>query len=86
MPEHPIRERLDAYARIQSLTATGVVGASAGGLGTSSGLIRPGGNGGVGRIRVDARTVNGLAAGTSDANTAINAAFEPDPGFIASAP
>jgi len=74
------------YVRIQSLTATGVVGASVGGLGTSAGLVRPGGNGGVGRIRVDVRTVNGLASGTPDANTAINAAFEPDPGFIASAP
>jgi hypothetical protein len=40
----------------------------------------------VGRIRVDVRTSNGLAAGSPDANTAINAAFEPDPGFVASAP
>jgi hypothetical protein len=74
------------YLRVQALTVTGVAGLGVGGAGTSSGLIRPGGNGGVGRSRVDVGTVNGFAAGTSDANTALVSAFEPDPGFVAAAP
>lgn len=74
------------YLRVQTLTVTGVSGLGVGGAGTSAGLIRAGGNGGVGRIRTDIATVNGLASGTSDANTALVSAFEPDPGFIASAP
>jgi large repetitive protein len=79
------------YVRIQTLVATGLVASGAGGAGvvppSPAGRIpRPGGNGGYGRIRVDVRTINGVAGGTSDANTAINASFEPDPGFIATAP
>jgi hypothetical protein len=79
------------YARIQTLTATGVVGTAGGGAGVTppspAGRIpRPGGNGGGGRIRVDVRTINTLMGGTSDATTAVNAAFEPDPGFIAVSP
>jgi hypothetical protein len=79
------------YVRIQSLVATGVVGVAGGGAGvvppSPSGRIpRPGGNGGVGRVRVDVRTINSLMGGTADGNTAVNAAFEPDPGFIAVPP
>jgi hypothetical protein len=79
------------YVRIQTLVATGVVGTALGGSGvvppSPPGRVpRPGGNGGVGRIRVDVRTINTLMGGTSDANTAINAAFDPDPGFIAVPP
>jgi hypothetical protein len=79
------------YARVQTLVATGVVADAQGGNGVippspAGRVSRPGGSGGIGRVRIDARTVNGLMGGTSDANTAINAAVEPDPGFIATAP
>lgn len=74
------------YTRVQTITVVGVAGAATGGPGASAGLIRPGGNGGVGRIRVDARTVNGIAISSGGATTALNVSFEPDPGFIATAP
>jgi len=42
---------------------------------------RVGGNGGVGRVRVDCTTCNGYANGTTDAGTELALATEPDPGY-----
>ena len=52
-----------------------------GGTGNSSN-IRAGGDGGEGRVRVDCDTCNGYAGGDASAETALNAASEPDPGHI----
>ncbi len=41
---------------------------------------RHGGDGGMGRIRVDCATCNGVAQGTPEANAALAAACDPDPG------
>ena len=51
-----------------------------GGLGEQT-HIRLGGNGGVGRVRVDCDVCNGFAVGTLEAAAALEAASEPDPGW-----
>ncbi len=48
--------------------------------------VRLGGDGGVGRIRIDCGTCNGFAHGTPEADDALNAGAEPDPGFTAPIP
>ena len=51
-----------------------------GGLGQSS-YTRVGGDGGYGRVRVDCNTCNGYSNGSTDAETELGAASEPDPGY-----
>ena len=53
-----------------------------GGLGESS-HTRIGGDGGYGRVRIDCNTCNGYSQGTSDAETELASAAEPDPGYSA---
>ncbi len=43
--------------------------------------IRKGGNGGSGRVRIDCTDCNGYASGSPDADSALAAATEPDPGY-----
>ena len=68
------------YVRIQTLTATGVVGTARRGRhppsppGASHG---PAATAAAGASRVDVRTINTLMGGTTDATTAVNAAFNP---------
>ena len=50
-----------------------------GGLGQAS-YIRAGGDGGVGRIRVDCTTCNGAVQGTATADSALDSACTPNPG------
>ena len=45
--------------------------------------IRRGGDGGVGRVRIDCLACNGAAQGSAAAATALQAAADPDPGFSA---
>jgi hypothetical protein len=42
---------------------------------------RHGGNGAVGRVRLDYATLGGAAHGSTAATTGANAASDPDPGF-----
>ena len=59
--------------------ASGSVDAQ-GGLGQSS-YIRAGGDGGYGRVRIDCNTCNGAASGSTSAESALQDAAEPDPGY-----
>jgi len=65
-------------AEDMSLAADAIV--AEGGLGEDT-HIRIGGDGGVGRIRVDFNTLNGFDEGTSSADTELDAGAEPDPGY-----
>ena len=51
-----------------------------GGLGQSS-YIRAGGDGGYGRVRIDCSDCNGYSSGSTDAESALQDASEPDPGY-----
>ena len=51
-----------------------------------TGMIRNGGNGGYGRVRVDYDTVNGQVYNSVAAVTALAGASDPDPGFVAPRP
>ncbi len=64
------------------ILATGSVLAT-GGLGKKSGVTRDGGNGGVGRIRMDYGTVNGVAYGAGGHGAQTNFAADPNPGWRA---
>ena len=56
---------------------------ASGGFGEST-HIRHGGDGGQGRVRIDCVTCNGSAFGTTAADTALEDAAEPDPGYSVS--
>ena len=56
-----------------------------GGFGESS-HIRAGGDGGWGRVRIDCATCNGFAHGSTDADAALAAGAEPDPGYSVALP